>query len=333
MTQPAPISVVITYFQEKELLTRCVDSLLASTRQVQEILIHDDASPDPAANYVPKNPRIKIFRAEKNRGPSAGRNHLLARATGEYVHFHDSDDWFAPTWCARVMQELERNNLDVVYTEIDSVRHGAPYRQNVLDLAQLARGADLVSFSLTHAMLVPSGTYRTTLLQRLGGYRETLWQSEDFEFHARLAMAEPRVKLVTDALIYIEIRDNSRSQKQAEVWQWRLAALRLLFLDLAPKYYPAFIEALCTTGCRLYELGDPTTARDAYKLAGQLGTPIYLGRSLSFRLLAKALGPFRAEWVGEKYRALLPDNLRRRLRGPENDCLPEDSSIPNRKAS
>ena len=229
--------------------------------------------------------------------------------------------------------QARRHGADIVYTEIDSFRHGTPYRQSVLGLVKVTEGMDLVAFSLTHALLPLSGTYRASLLQRLGGYREVLWQSEDFEFHARLAMAEPRVKVITDTLAYIEVRDSSRSQKQAEVWQWRLASLRLLFLDLAPKYYPVFIEALCSTGCRLYELGDPSSARDAYGLAMQLGTPVFLGRSFSFRLLAKAMGPFRAEWFGEKYRALLPVSLRQRLRGPENDRLAETPPIPTRKAS
>ncbi len=323
MNRPAPISVLITYYRERELVRRCVDSLLANPRPVAEILIHDDASPEPAADYLPKHPLIQIHRSEKNRGPSVGRNLLLKAAKSDFIHFHDSDDWFAPTWCERVAGELEQHNPDVVYTEIDSYRHGSLFRNNVLELQKVANGLDLVTFSLHHALLPLSGTYRTSLVRRLGGYREVLWQSEDFEFHARLALAEPTVRILTDALASIEVRDQSRSQKQIEVWQWRLASLRLLFLDLAPKYYATFIEALCSTGCRLYELGDAKSAREAYGLAMQLGTPQYLGRSLSFRWLAKTLGPFRAEWVGVAYRNLLPEPLRRLLRGPEHDRTPQ----------
>ncbi len=304
MANVPSISVLITYYRERELLTRCLQSLLEGTRAVHEILVYDDCSPEPAADYLPSSPLIRVIRGEKNRGPSAGRNVLLSAATADYVHFHDCDDWFAADWCAKVWQAIQSSGADVVYTEIDSYRHGQLFGKNVLEIAKVTEGMDLVSFSLSHALLPLSGTYRTAFLRRIGGYREELWQSEDFEFHARLAMAEPRVTVLNESLAFIEVRDQSRSQKQLEVWQWRLASLRLLFLDLAPKYYPAFVEALCKTGCRLYELGDSASARQAYDLALQLGAPRYTGRSFSFRWLARALGPLSAEWVGVQMRSL-----------------------------
>lgn len=311
MNSAPKLSVLITYFREKDLLTRCVESVLKQTRAVHEILIYDDASPEPASNYLPASPLIKVHRSEKNGGPSAGRNRLLALATGDYVHFHDADDLFLPTWCERVSQAIQNSATQIVFNEVDSFRHGQPYRQQILDLKKVSDGLPLVEFCLSHALLPLSGTYAREWLKKLGGYREELWQSEDFEFHARLALAEPTYQIISETLGTIDVRDDSRSQKQNEVWVWRLAALKLLFLDLPPVFYSAFAEAAAQAGSQLHRLGDIEKANEAFRLAQQVGRPTYAGRSLPFRLMAKLAGQRPAEQIGRTYRALLPARLRK----------------------
>ncbi len=329
------ISILITYYNEKELLTRCINSLLSQTIPIYEILIHDDASKFCADQYFEPAPHIRVIRSNSNRGPSAARNLLLSQARGNYIHFHDADDFFDSNWAEKVESKIKETDTDVVFTEVDSYRHGNLHREKILDLKKIQNGMSLVDFSLNHALLPLSGTYRRSLIKRLGGYREELWQSEDFEFHVRLALSEARFEIISRSLAFIDIRDDSRSQKQLEVWQWRLSALRLLFLDLPPQFYPTFIEALCATAHKLFELRDHHSSSLAYNLIMQLGTPRYSGRSLLFRLLAKFFGPFKTEIIGKSYRNFLPESVRRRLRGPDYEIkFPPDSVIDDhRKAS
>lgn len=311
MKSAPKISVLITYFRERELLTRCVETALKQTVPVHEILIHDDASPEPATDYLPKSPLIKVHRSAGNRGPSAGRNKLLSLAVGDYVHFHDADDLFLPQWCERVSSAIQSGSPQIVFTEVDSFRNGVPYRQKILDLRKVTEGMPLVEFCLSHALLPLSGTYAREWLKKLGGYREELWQSEDFEFHARLALAEPRYVILPETLGQIDVRENSRSQKQSEVWVWRLAALKLLFLDLPPPFYAAFAEAAAQAGAQLHRLGDVERAKEAFRLADQVGQPSHSGRSLPFRWLARVAGQKSAEQLGRTYRALVPERVRK----------------------
>ena len=61
-----------------------------------EIVFVNDGSTDNSASvykkYAKRDNRFKIVYQE-NSGPANARNKGLAMATGDYVHFHDSDDY------------------------------------------------------------------------------------------------------------------------------------------------------------------------------------------------------------------------------------------------
>src|SRR6185437_15089588 len=101
------LSVLITYYNERELLRECLQSLVAQEFPPDEVLIYDDASRHPAADYLIPGLPVRVLRGDVNVGPSRARNELWQAARGEYVHFHDSDDWFDETWSSRLRVVLE----------------------------------------------------------------------------------------------------------------------------------------------------------------------------------------------------------------------------------
>jgi len=54
---PPTISVLITYYNERELLTECLRSLAAQTQLPDEILIYDDASTYRQLSMCPQTSR------------------------------------------------------------------------------------------------------------------------------------------------------------------------------------------------------------------------------------------------------------------------------------
>src|ERR1700730_15948409 len=108
------IGILITYWNERELLTECLESIGQQIDRVDEVLVYDDASDYPAKDYLPPGSITRVIRGDRNRGPSYGQNALLASSRSEYVHFHDADDLILPGWCARLRAELVASNVDVV---------------------------------------------------------------------------------------------------------------------------------------------------------------------------------------------------------------------------
>jgi glycosyltransferase involved in cell wall biosynthesis len=290
-----------------------LESLLAGADQPEEILIYDDASQSPAEQYLPAGFRGRVIRGEVNRGPSHGRNALLATARSDYIHFHDADDLFHPAWCQRVRETLERTGADVAFTEIRSIRDDEPLSERVLDLGRLARDPDLVRFCIRGFMLVPAGTYRRTLVLEAGGYRGDLWQSEDFEFHVRLASTRPHYECIDDPRVTIRVRRESRSQNRYETWTCAVEAIRILADHLPPEYSPELAEKASSAGSALFQLGARQEAAEAFSLARRLGPPRFAQQRKLYRAIARVFGPLAAEHVGAFYRRALSSGLRSRL--------------------
>lgn len=88
------ISVIVTSFNRKKMVSRCLRSIFASTFPVKEIIVVDNASTDGSADFLSKKfeSKIKIIRSSKNLLAGGGRNLGSKNAKGELLLFIDSDN-------------------------------------------------------------------------------------------------------------------------------------------------------------------------------------------------------------------------------------------------
>ncbi|MDR1554908.1 MAG: glycosyltransferase, partial [Campylobacteraceae bacterium] len=70
--------------------------------------------------YAKKDRRIKVFTGE-NQGPATARNIGLKNATGEYIMFCDSDDWYELTMCEEMHNCIEKEKVDMVMCDCNVV--------------------------------------------------------------------------------------------------------------------------------------------------------------------------------------------------------------------
>ena len=307
------LAVLITYFGERDLLRDCLESLTAGPEVPDQILIHDDASDAPATDYVPSGVRAKIIRRTTSGGPARGRNTLLRATDADYIHFHDADDRFEPDWCSRVRRSLEESHADAVFTEVDSEYQGRIFAERLLGLARLTDDPDLVRFCLGGSMLVPAGTYRRTAVEAINGYRETLWQAEDFDFHVRLAASGITYTVIEDPLVLIRLRSEGRSHRQVEVWESAVHAVAALAEELPRRYRPDLADCAARAGSTLYKLGAVGEARDAFQVARRLGEPRFREQPVAYRWIARTFSPELAERVAASYRGMIPKTVRARI--------------------
>jgi glycosyltransferase involved in cell wall biosynthesis len=311
MSKPRPsIGVLITYYDERELLQNCLESIANQSVEPDEVLIYDDASAAPAEAYVPAGFPVRILRADVNHGPSFGRNALLEASESTYVHFHDADDLFYPEWCARVRQVIEARAVDAVFTEIFSVGAEGVVSERVLGLESVADGTDLVRFCIRGVMLTQAGTYHRQAVLAIGGYRTDLWQSEDYDFHIRLAAHGIRYELITEPLVIQRLRPGARHFKWLEVWGSYLQAVERLSGELPAHYWPDLADAAARAGSALFQLGARDQARRAFALAGRIGPPRFSTQRRFYQVMSRAVGFETTEWLAQTYRSLLPHGFR-----------------------
>lgn len=121
---PATVSVVIPFYNEKNTLVRCLDSVLTQEGVDLEIMLIDDGSTDGSAaictDYAARDDRVRYI-YQKNAGVSAARNIGLAAACGQYVQFVDADDRIPPGMTARLVAAIEDGEADMVACAVRNV--------------------------------------------------------------------------------------------------------------------------------------------------------------------------------------------------------------------
>lgn len=91
------VSVIIPVYNVEKYLRQCLDSVVNQTLQDIEIILVDDCSTDSSLDicneYAKKDARVKVFH-QKNLGSGAARNRGIDSASGEFIVFLDSDDYY-----------------------------------------------------------------------------------------------------------------------------------------------------------------------------------------------------------------------------------------------
>ena len=122
------ISVIIPVYNSEKYLKRCLDSVLAQSRENLEVIIIEngsaDKSPQICDEYEKKDGRIHVIHSV-NRGISDARNQGMDASSGEYITFVDSDDFIEPDYCLALEDLLESNEADLSIGAIRDV-----YKEN-----------------------------------------------------------------------------------------------------------------------------------------------------------------------------------------------------------
>lgn len=111
-------SIIVPVYKVELFLEQCVNSILEQTFLDYELILIDDGSPDscPAIcdQLANKDSKICVIHKE-NGGLSSARNTGLQVATGKYVIFLDSDDYYGRRDALQMMQEeLITSNADIL---------------------------------------------------------------------------------------------------------------------------------------------------------------------------------------------------------------------------
>ena len=287
------LSILITYYDEAELLRECLESVGSIPAGV-EVLVHDDCSLRwPARDFVPDG--VNVVRSERNAGPGPGRNRLLALARGRFVHFHDADDLFLPGFCARIQSLSEQSSADMLISDMLLRKDG----QVEAHALRWVSGVPLLQYLLLpeRALLVPCVTWRRSALQKLGGFDARYQQSEDFELFLRAALAGLTVERIELDLVEVRVRAQSRSLRISEVYRDALSALRAFETPLREQAADAASDKIAYVGGLLYRMGEKQLAFEAFALSRRLGKPQLAGQSRPYRACARWFGLPAAEAI------------------------------------
>lgn len=189
----APVSCIITSYNNGLVLRNAVKSVLRQTLPVAEIIIADDASTDGSREMITELARayscITPILRERNLGVAANRDLAIRSATQPYITHLDGDDLFAREKIAGEWRALGGREDVVAYSLVARVYSGKWWRTRVLDPAEtVGVQPDAFDRLLARAGAIPRDMLLAkSLFEAAGGFNHAIPLYEDWDFKLRLA--------------------------------------------------------------------------------------------------------------------------------------------------
>lgn len=276
------ISVLLPCYKQGDLVHQAVESVLAQNFADWELIVSDDASPDHTFTILQKlaqqDPRIRLFRQEKNLGMVENWNFCLQQARGTAVKLMGGDDLLSRQDClSRQWQTLQESGAALVAcarTVIDEKS------EPVTTLRNLPTGIYSVPGILPQFLMHPDnliGEPVCCLFPRaraVRGFNLRYRQNTDIEMWLHLL---DQGSLAYDAEPLVAFRTH-RNQASTANWQSGLALEehRVLMLERAlSPILPARVKfQVLQRGKETLDYADSTKIRQAVdRLAGEMGIP------------------------------------------------------------
>lgn len=117
------LSVIVPVYNVDKYLTRCLNTLVNQSLDDYEIILVNDGSSDNSLSICEKyqseyGDKIKLF-SKDNGGLSDARNYGIARSSGKYLAFIDSDDWIDLRMLEVMYEKAIFTNADIVVCDME----------------------------------------------------------------------------------------------------------------------------------------------------------------------------------------------------------------------
>lgn len=199
-------SVVIPAHNEEAGLGRAIESVLAQSVPATQIIVVDDGSTDGTSQVAGKYGGVHVVRHDVCRGLAQARNTGIAHAMSTWVAFLDSDDWWDEDKIEKQATLATATGAGLIYTGMRRVQRAGDHRAEPCPARVFRNHRALCRKLLLSNYITGSAStvvVRRELLEKVGGFDNTLVVAEDWDLWMRLsqyttftAVREPLVTLL-----------------------------------------------------------------------------------------------------------------------------------------
>jgi glycosyltransferase involved in cell wall biosynthesis len=225
------ISIIIPAFNQARFLGQAIESALGQAGAEVEVIVVDDGSTDDTPSVIARYQTAPGFKSirQPNAGLPAARNRGLAEATGEYLCFLDSDDYFAPEKCNRQAALLEaKPQLGFVYCDITTVDETGAPKPDQISIGQVQRTltGDIFPALIVGGYFPPHTVMiRKKVLDVVGPFDPALGGHADYDLWLRVA-AEFQAEYMDEKLAFYRDWGASMSKNREHMNETRVRTLQ-----------------------------------------------------------------------------------------------------------
>lgn len=161
----------------------------------------------------PQNRKIVILESEENIGGTRSYNEGFRRATGTYCTYLVGDDRFQLNAIRRMVEVLETESLDFVYSDMVIVDD----QDRILQKLEKPDYSFKACFADWYHLGV-SKLYRRSLHEKSGWYDPEYRNANDYDMYLRFALNDCRFGHIPEVLYYLRTHDPNNEKEPAS---WR----------------------------------------------------------------------------------------------------------------
>ncbi|MCX6065932.1 MAG: glycosyltransferase family 2 protein [Chloroflexi bacterium] len=201
------VSIIVPCYNEEKRIRFLLDAIFAQTypRALLDVTIADGRSTDQTreviANFQHEHPDLRLQVIDNsNRSIPSALNRAIKASSGEVILRLDAHSGPYPDYVEKSVAALEAGKGDNV-GGVWEIRPGAQtWMARAIAVAAahpLGVGDALYRHATQAASVdtVPFGAWRRILLEKVGGYDESLLSNEDYEFNTRIRQLNGRIWL------------------------------------------------------------------------------------------------------------------------------------------
>ncbi len=204
------VTGILPVFNGERYVGEALDSMLAQTRPLHEIIVVDDGSRDGTADVVASyGSRVRLVRQE-NAGPGVARNTGVRHADGDLVAFLDADDLWHEEKVARQLARFEaRNELEICVTLIQNfwVSELDAERERLKDHP---RGKPVPGY-ISQTLMA-----RRAVFVKVGDFDSSLSYGHAADWFVRARACDVVEELLPEVLTFRRLHPENRSRQHAD---------------------------------------------------------------------------------------------------------------------
>ncbi len=276
------ITIGIPLYNMEQSIKNAIESCIAQTYTNFEILVVDDGSTDRSVEIVNsiKDPRVRLYKKEKNGGVCDAMNAILEQAKGKYLAILDADDLMMPTRIEKqynAIKEAEKKHPNtrvacfcgskVIHVGTDKITYIDP---NNLFVNEFGGGTG-------HSM------YKLSDIKDLGGFDKNFSRSADTALCIKfLADGGYYCMLKEPLIVYNFLWNEDKSEHSANDTNAFNKLLIEIYENLSNNILPEYNIELLYNRLR-------SSYRNTMKLEAKAGNPAYIKSYIKLIKVSKRL--------------------------------------------
>lgn len=202
------VSIIVPMYNREQYIARCIQSVCSQTFPDWELILSDDGSTDDTlslcGSFAQADARIRVLN-NPHGGVSAARNAGLEAASGKYITFLDSDDFWEPDFLETAISLCKKNHPDILIAGFHSVIDGRICLSSVIQDEQICKCVkDLSQLEFVHLLsknYLASACSKLFLREIIGNIRfpSDMNFGEDLTFVYDILLTNPNILAINKA--------------------------------------------------------------------------------------------------------------------------------------